>query len=96
VNEIIGFKLVGGEEILGRQQSSDTDAVVLSEARLVMRIMGPQGPGFMLTDFLMLNGRQEVVLRPEHIMFPILDIGKPVVDAYLQTVTGILLAGPRR
>lgn len=84
-NEIVGFKMVNGDEIVARVISSDTDTWTVSKPCTV--IPGPQGIGLM-QSLISADINTEVTLGRQHVMLhaPVI---KQMQDHYIQTTTGI-------
>ena len=84
-NEIVGFKMVNGDEIVARVISCDTDTWTVSKPCTV--IPGPQGIGLM-QSLISADINTEVTLGRQHVMLhaPVI---KQMQDHYIQTTTGI-------
>lgn len=84
-NDVVGFKMVNGDEIVARIVSVDSDSWTVSKPCTV--IPGPQGIGLM-QSLISADINTEVAIGRQHVMLhaPVI---KQMEDHYIQTTTGI-------
>jgi hypothetical protein len=83
--EIVGFKLVNGDEIVAKMISEDMISFTVSRPCTI--VPSPQGLGLMQSMFSA-DINKDIELRKEHVMMhaPVI---KQMSDHYIQTTTGI-------
>ena len=84
-NDIVGFKLVNGDEVVARVISVSDDSWTVNKPCTL--IPSPQGIGLMQSMFSA-DINTEIELNKQHVMFhaPVI---KQMQDHYIQTTTGI-------
>jgi hypothetical protein len=84
-DDIVGFKMVNGDEIVARVLSANNEGWSVSRPCTV--IPGPQGIGLM-QSLISADINTEVTLGRQHVMLhaPVI---KQMQDHYIQTTTGI-------
>lgn len=84
-NDVVGFKMVNGDEIVARVISVEEDGWTVSRPCTV--IPGPQGIGLM-QSLISADINTEVTIGRQHVMLhaPVI---KQMQDHYIQTTTGI-------
>lgn len=84
-NDIVGFKMVNGDEIVARILNADSDTWTVSRPCTI--IPGPQGIGLM-QSLISADINTEVTIGKQHVMLhaPVI---KQMEDHYIQTTTGI-------
>lgn len=88
------FKLITGEEIIGRLEDDGTDFYTLSSIRTLMASPGQNGQMHLgLIPWMVANPDDEIIIKKEHIIGePSGNIDGELEKAYLQQTSGIQFA----
>jgi len=88
-NEVITFKLINGDEILGRIVANDVDTVTIS--RPMKLIIGPNGPGLTSPLFTADLTKGDLLIKTDHVVFSA-PTESQIASDYIQQITGITTA----
>lgn len=91
--KIIAFKILSGEEIIGRIESDDEDTLTLSKARVIQMVQtGPQTMGMAMVPFMASNVDGEIPFKKSAIITEPVTPSEESEKPYMQQTTSIALA----
>ena len=91
--EVKAFKVVSGEEVLGRIVEDKTDSYIVKSPRAIMIQPGPNGQvGITLIPLFASSQDGEIEIKKSHIIGEASKVSADLEKGYLEQTSGIALA----
>lgn len=87
-NDVITFKLINGDEILGKRDNNKSTSEIVVISKPMKFMITPQGPGLISPVFTANITKSEISVRSDHIMFSIVTDPEVAAD-YNRQISGI-------